>query len=680
MTRTFKMPLTAALLALAIATVLFATPAAAQIVSSAADNDMDPSFTADGWAMVTSTYQVVTAPRPADGVRGGYAMHAYLLPPDGNTYAGGSQSGGVPGIQAEISKNITGLTSGTQYAVESYIMSDNIDGGDLTTDVYFDVTFCGTVQETYHIPFVRRRRWIQESLTFTANAASCALSFRARGAAASLDSAPSGQLVGNGLNYIFLDSVQVSVATNSDFGIAASGPSSFAMAGSTETVSVTVTNGGPSVGTAPVVTYSLPQGVSVSSGAAGFATSLPLTAVSLSTSGPDAANWQCSTAPERSAPASASDTSSRQTITCTRSGTMGVGAIDSFSFNVDFAAPDAPIVAGVDHATDPPTILYRPGAGDGPRSSMLSVSPAFQMGNADPNSANDSVTFTTTARPAVCGNGVIEGSETCDDGDAVGGGGCSASCQLEVGYSCPMASAGCVDIDECALGTDNCDANATCANTPGSFTCACNVGYSGAGVSCKDDDECALGTDNCDANATCTNMPGYFICACNAGHAGSGTTCATICGDGIVSGAETCDDGNAVPGDGCDASCSIEIGWASAGEPSDCGAAACGDGCSQRCEVEGDCEGEPSACARRCDARSAFDAQTGKCVTRYGVIACNAQPGAPGSLTPLLVLGLLGLLLARRRQRFGRSPLSRPPLPCHSSPLAVQQRERSPRL
>ena len=40
------------------------------------------------------------------------------------------------------------------------------------------------------------------------------------------------------------------------------------------------------------------------------------------------------------------------------------------------------------------------------------------------------------------------------------------------------------DIDECRRYVDYCDANAVCTNTPGSFTCACNAGYSGDGKMC----------------------------------------------------------------------------------------------------------------------------------------------------------------------------------------------------
>ena len=40
------------------------------------------------------------------------------------------------------------------------------------------------------------------------------------------------------------------------------------------------------------------------------------------------------------------------------------------------------------------------------------------------------------------------------------------------------------DIDECITSTDNCHVDATCTNTGGSFTCACNNGYTGVGTTC----------------------------------------------------------------------------------------------------------------------------------------------------------------------------------------------------
>jgi hypothetical protein len=41
------------------------------------------------------------------------------------------------------------------------------------------------------------------------------------------------------------------------------------------------------------------------------------------------------------------------------------------------------------------------------------------------------------------------------------------------------------DINECSfLSIDNCGQNAACKNTAGSFTCACNPGYTGNGLSC----------------------------------------------------------------------------------------------------------------------------------------------------------------------------------------------------
>ncbi|MCA9680409.1 MAG: DUF4215 domain-containing protein, partial [Myxococcales bacterium] len=49
------------------------------------------------------------------------------------------------------------------------------------------------------------------------------------------------------------------------------------------------------------------------------------------------------------------------------------------------------------------------------------------------------------------------------------------------------------------------------------------------------------------------------------------------CGDGLLQPGEACDDGNDAAGDGCDAACTVEHGFACAGEPSAC-ASSCGDG------------------------------------------------------------------------------------------------------
>ncbi len=43
----------------------------------------------------------------------------------------------------------------------------------------------------------------------------------------------------------------------------------------------------------------------------------------------------------------------------------------------------------------------------------------------------------------------------------------------------------CVDIDECAIETDNnCSGNATCENEPGTYNCTCILGFTGDGVTC----------------------------------------------------------------------------------------------------------------------------------------------------------------------------------------------------
>ena len=41
-----------------------------------------------------------------------------------------------------------------------------------------------------------------------------------------------------------------------------------------------------------------------------------------------------------------------------------------------------------------------------------------------------------------------------------------------------------LDINECEVGMDDCDAQATCCNTDGSFVCVCPPDFMGDGVKC----------------------------------------------------------------------------------------------------------------------------------------------------------------------------------------------------
>ena len=41
------------------------------------------------------------------------------------------------------------------------------------------------------------------------------------------------------------------------------------------------------------------------------------------------------------------------------------------------------------------------------------------------------------------------------------------------------------DVNECDINANDCATDATCVNTNGSFTCACNQGFEGDGTLCQ---------------------------------------------------------------------------------------------------------------------------------------------------------------------------------------------------
>ncbi|KAL7732539.1 hypothetical protein ACLKA6_019174 [Drosophila palustris] len=101
-------------------------------------------------------------------------------------------------------------------------------------------------------------------------------------------------------------------------------------------------------------------------------------------------------------------------------------------------------------------------------------------------------------------------------------------------------SSACLDIDECSLSNANC--SHFCINLPGSFQCACPLGFSldADARTCQDHDECLLHNGNC--AQLCVNQPGGFACACNAGFelAPDGFNCLDIDECSIEFGSHTC--------------------------------------------------------------------------------------------------------------------------------------------
>ncbi|TVQ97277.1 MAG: DUF4215 domain-containing protein [Deltaproteobacteria bacterium] len=247
--------------------------------------------------------------------------------------------------------------------------------------------------------------------------------------------------------------------------------------------------------------------------------------------------------------------------------------------------------------------------------------------------------------PVLCGNGIVQGDQECDDGNRRDGDGCSRFCRVEPGWDCrntPGQPSECffrgVREGDCGNGIlepgEQCDdgnvedgdgCSSTCRVEPG-WRCddsepsvceripVCGNGAIEAGQEC-DDGNTASG-DGCDAR--CRVESGW---SCE----GEPSVCERIpvCGNGVIEADQECDDGNTADGDGCSSTCRVEPGWRCEGEPSVCeeipppvcgngvieadqecddGNVEDGDGCSSTCRVESgwSCEGEPSVCRRDC--------------------------------------------------------------------------------
>ncbi len=200
-----------------------------------------------------------------------------------------------------------------------------------------------------------------------------------------------------------------------------------------------------------------------------------------------------------------------------------------------------------------------------------------------------------------CGDGIIDDlyGETCDDGNTADGDGCSASC-------IPEGTA------QCGNGVKEAGEDCDDGNTNDGDGCSsdCHSEYCGDGVlQPNQGEECDDGTANsnsmpdaCRTDCTSPRCGDGVVDSnedCDDGNTDGGDGCgadctfeAGVCGNGVVDEGEECDDGNTQSGDGCSSNCHLEPGICGngvleAGEQCDDGNTQSGDGCSSDCQLEG---------------------------------------------------------------------------------------------
>lgn len=125
------------------------------------------------------------------------------------------------------------------------------------------------------------------------------------------------------------------------------------------------------------------------------------------------------------------------------------------------------------------------------------------------------------------------------------------------------------------------------------------------------DDGNTLDSDGCSGD--CQEVAEQYSCI------PPGALCHRIasCGDGVLALPELCDDGNIDPGDGCSDLCQTEIGYACSGEPSSCDATECGNlevNGAESCDDGNDIPFD--GCSPSCQLEP--NCSEGKCVSECG--------------------------------------------------------------
>ena len=168
--------------------------------------------------------------------------------------------------------------------------------------------------------------------------------------------------------------------------------------------------------------------------------------------------------------------------------------------------------------------------------------------------AEGAFTLSAESRPIVCGDGLVEGTESCDDGDMNDMNGCTNACV----FNCPALA--CADGNLCT--TDTCTPQAGCLFGPidpndnnACTTDSCNpaTGVSNAPITCQDNNACT--TNGCSPASGCTFTPitcnDTNVCTTDSCNTASGCVFAPVVSPPLNQAHDKCVTGTALTGGNC---------------------------------------------------------------------------------------------------------------------------------